>query len=390
MTLSPSNNGCRLRALFWQEWARNALYFPLLNLLLETVLSDPLYALLSPTGTGLLAASLVQAGALVCWPERSVLGSLLGPGLFTVIGLSLYGWKFLSAPNHTAYWVFSLVTGLLRVGPGSHPGWQRALSNLLSALARGLTAATMYYLLHLRLDPTAALLMPDFLAEPGHRFAALALFALGLMSGWATERLPSAGVEETQPTRHRKPAAERAPAPAAPLPGLHRETRIVLVMNLRGLRAWSEAHQPEETLSLLHRYSQTATNTLKQHGVLAMRQRAGEVLAFFGDVENALQAALKLRLQINALVRRQGLNAALGLHSGTMLAGLPSEHAALHADEAGETIETARGIQAAAAPGELLVSEAVRLALGATFRAGPKRMLSLPERDDAVVVYPLE
>lgn len=391
MTPAQSNDGFLLRARFWQEWAGNALYFPLLNLLLEAVLSDPFYALLSPTGTGLLAASLVQAAALVRWPKRRLMGSLLGPGLFTAIGVSLYGWGFLSAPNHTAYWVFSLVNGPLHAGPDSPPGWQRTLSNLLSALTRGLAAAAMYYLLHIRLDPAAALRVPDFLAEPGHRFAALALFALGAMSGWAAERLPPpAGMEQTQPTRRLKPAAERAPAPEAALPGLHRETRIVLVMNLRGLAAWSEAHQPEETLSLLHRYSQTAASTLAQHNVLAMRERAGEVLAFFGEVENALQAALKLRLQINALVRRQGLSAGLGLHTGTVLTGLPPEQAALHADEAGEAIETARGIEAAAAPGELLVSEPVRLALGATFRAGPKRLLSLPGREDAVVVYPME
>lgn len=389
MILSQSNDGFRLRTRFWQEWAGNALYFPLLNLLLEAVVSEPFYALLSPTGMGLLGASLVQAGALVRWPKRRLMGNLLGPGLFTIIGVSLYGWEFLSVPNHTAYWVFSLVTGLLHPSSDSPPGWQRTLWNLPLTLTRGLAATAMYYLLHIRLDPAAALRVPDFLAEPGHRFAALALFALGAMSGWATERLPAAGMEKTQPTRL-KPAAERAPAPEAPLAGLQREVRIVLVMNLRGLAAWSEAHQPEETPSLLHRYSQTAASTLAQHGVLAMRARAGEVLAFFGEVENALQAALKLRLQINALMRRQGLSAGLGLHSGTVLTGLPPEQAALRADEAGETIETARGIEAAAAPGELLVSEPVRLALGATFRAGPKRLLSLPGRQDAVVVYPME
>lgn len=379
---APShNNHFDLHSPFWQEWLGNALYFPLLNWLLEAVISDPVYALLSPAGLGLLGASLLQAGALVRWPERRTFGYLIGPGVFTGIGLALYGTAFLSVPNHVAYWVFNLVLGLL-------PPYQ-TVSNLFRALAHGLLAASMYYLLHLRLDPTTLPRIPDFLADPAHRFVALALFLLGVLSSGRT-LMPASDEEtaKTQPTRKRQALPPRLEEKS--LPTVKREERVILVMNLRGLSEWSETRQPEETISLLHRYYQTAQNTLEQHGALAIQTRGGEVLAFFGNVEEALSAALKLRLQIGALLHRQGIGVGLGLHTGKILWGNVPGQGELRPDEVGEAIDTARGIEAAAAPGELLASETARLAIGATFRAGPKRSLPLPGREQMVIVYPME
>ncbi|PWH13504.1 MAG: hypothetical protein DDG60_10230 [Anaerolineae bacterium] len=381
-----------LHTPFWQEWLGNALYFPLLNLLGEILLTDPLYYLLSPACLGLIGASLLQAGALVRWPKRRMLGNLIGPAIFTVIGLSLYGIEFLAVPNHIAYWVFGLLLGLMQTYQTINTKWLRAIFLFGEALLHGITAATMYYLFHIRLDPITTLYIPDFLAEPGHQFATLTLLLLGAMT--SLRYLPAAAknkVEDTQPSRKKaQKRSPEAPAEVAPPPLLWREERMLLVINLRGLTHWSEAHQPEETASLLHRYYQTTEATLRQHGALKLKTRAGEVLAFFNQVDDALQAALKLRLQINALLHRHGLSAAIGLHSGLVSAGWRNEQEQNALDEIAEAIEIVRAIEASAAPGELLASEKTRLAIGATFRAGPKRFLTIAGRDEPITIYPLE
>ena len=382
---------------FWREWLGNSLFFPILNILLEVLVSDPVYYLLSPTLVSLLGASALQAWALSRWQEnqnpRRLLGNLIGPAVFTVVGLSLQGMEFLSAPNHIAYWVFGLLFGIIQ---GVHPKtrWLHAFFVLGEALLRGVMAAVMVYILHVRLDPIATMRVPDFLLEPGNLFVALALLLSGLTAGlWS---LAASRAQGTQPNLHagRKPAQKRGSqeqvleSPAGQT--AKREERIILAMDIRGLTHWSETRQPEETVSLLNRYYQTAEATLYQHQALKLILRGGEMLALFDRVDDGLQAALKLRLQINALLHRHGLGVGIGLHAGPVVEAWLGGRDGKVMDVLGDSVEVARNIEANAGLGELLVSEKMRIAIGATFRAGPKRFLPLQDRDEPVVVYPLE
>jgi class 3 adenylate cyclase len=56
----------------------------------------------------------------------------------------------------------------------------------------------------------------------------------------------------------------------------------------------------------------------------------------------------------------------------------------------GDTVNTAKRIESAAGAGELLVSEAIRLRLGTTFLAGPKRQVTVKGKEQPVIIYPLE
>jgi adenylate cyclase len=59
-------------------------------------------------------------------------------------------------------------------------------------------------------------------------------------------------------------------------------------------------------------------------------------------------------------------------------------------DVIGDTVNTAKRIEARAGVGEVLISEAVRIALGTTFRAGPKRQITVKGKDEPIIIYPLE
>lgn len=382
---------------FWREWLGNSLHFPILNILLEILVSDPIYYLISPNLVGLLLASILQAWALSRWERmanpRRLLGNLIGPATFTAIGLSLQGTEFLSAPNHIAYWVFGLLFGIVQ-GIRPKRNWLHAVSVFGEALLRGVMAAAMVYILHIRLDPIATVRIPDFLLEPGHLFVVLALLLSGLTAGlWS---LAASRAQETQPNLHAEPGRawkrgsqeQVVESPASQT--AQREERIILAMDIRGLTHWSEARQPEETVSLLNRYYQTAEATLNRHQTLKIILRTGEVLALFDRVDDGLQAALKLRVQINALLHRHGLGVGIGLHSGPVVEAWLGGRDVKVMDVLGDSVEVARNIEANAGLGELLVSEKMRIAIGATFRAGPKRFLPLPGRDEPVMVYPLE
>lgn len=391
------NSSAPKASRFWREWLGNSLHFPILNILLEILVSDPIYYLISPNLVGLLLASGLQAWALSRWESmanpRRLLGNLIGPATFTAIGLSLQGTEFISAPNHIAYWVFGLLFGIIQ-GVRPKTKWLHAVSVLGEALLRGVMAAVMVYILHARLDPIATMRVPDFLLEPGHLFVVLALLLSGLTAGFWN--LAASRAQETQPNLHAEPGQARkrgsqervveSPASQA----AKREERIILAMDIRGLTHWSETRQPEETVSLLNRYYQTAEATLNQHQALNLILRTGEVLALFDRVDDGLQAALKLRLQINALLHRHGLGVGIGLHSGPVVEGWLGGKNVKVMDVLGDSVEVARNIEANAGLGELLVSEKMRIAIGATFRAGSKRFLPLRDRDEPVVVYPLE
>jgi class 3 adenylate cyclase len=161
-------------------------------------------------------------------------------------------------------------------------------------------------------------------------------------------------------------------------------------MDIRGFTRWSEPRPPEEVVNLLNRYYQTAEATLNLHHVIKFKLSADEVMAIFPKVDDGLQAALKLRPQISALLGRHGLGVGIGLHVGPLVEGLLGSKDVKAYDVIGDTVNTAKRIESSAGPGELLISEAVRIAIGTTFRAGPKRQIAVKGKEEPISLYPLE
>jgi class 3 adenylate cyclase len=387
---------------FFQELFGNSLHFPIANVLLETLVEGPLYYLTTPDPYAILFAGVLQAFILNRWQSkgtpRRFIGNLIGPAVYTVIETAFEGLTFLQSSNLIAYWVFSLLFGILQgVRPGTR-GWWNGLTVIVEDICRAAILAVMYYVLELKTDPVQTVSIWAFLNDPGHVFIVLVALLLGLNAGIGSLKAQRSLSLLHETARKLKTYSDwlfgrdllgQGIEDASALQ-LKRQQRAVLFMDIRGFTRWGEMRPSEDVVNLLNRYYQTAETTLGQHSAIKYKFSGDEVMAVFASVDQALEAALKLRLQINALLGRHGLSAGIGLHTGHLVEGLLGSKDVRFYDVVGDTVHVAKCIESAAEGGELLISEAVRMAIGTTFRAGQKRQVTVKGKKEPVTIYPLE
>jgi class 3 adenylate cyclase len=170
---------------------------------------------------------------------------------------------------------------------------------------------------------------------------------------------------------------------------LTRQQRAVLFMDIRAFTHWAEARRPEEVVELLNAYYQAAEGALSVQQVVKYKPTADEVLAVFATPEQAVQAALALRQRIQTLLEPRGLGAGIGVHHGLLVEGLLGSMGVRFYDVIGDTVNTAKRIEGAASPGEVLVSESVCQAIGSVCQVGPRREITVKGKDAPLAVYPL-
>ncbi len=169
------------------------------------------------------------------------------------------------------------------------------------------------------------------------------------------------------------PAEAAAPAdhpilpPQRPAPVAERRTTSVLFADLVGFTSISEARDPEETREFLTHYFQTARTVLERYGGTVEKFIGDAVMAVWGvpvshedDAERAVRAALDLVTAIAALGDEVGgANVAIrvGVVTGEVAVTLG---AAGEGMVAGDAVNTAARVQAAAGPGEVWADEATR------------------------------
>ncbi len=383
---------------FLRELFGNSLHFPIANIVLEMLAGGPGAYFASPDPYILLLAGVLQAYFLNRWEGRKRLpGNLIGPALYTLVEAAIEGASFFHAPNHTLYWAIALIFGLTQAIRPSASRLLAALTILIEEVSRASILLLMYYIFEMKTSPVQTASLSVFFSDPSHQFVTVVALLLGLTAGLAnlTAQHYLALLRETL-TQLRTYSEwflghdllEKAISNPDALQ-LQRQEHTVLFMDIRGFTGWSETRTPEEVVSMLNRYYQIAEATLNQHHVIKVKFTADEVLAIFPTVDYGLQAALDLNTQINQYLGRHGLSVGTGMHSGPMVEGLLGSKNVKLFDVVGDTVNTAKRIESAAGPGEVLVSEPVRLALGATFRAGAKRQVAVKGKDEPVTVYPL-
>ena len=160
------------------------------------------------------------------------------------------------------------------------------------------------------------------------------------------------------------PAAAPIPAPAA-------ERRLVTVLfaDLVGFTSHAEARDPEDVRELLSRYFELCRTLIDRYGGTVEKFIGDAVMAVWGapvakedDIERAVRAALDLAASVDALGHEVGapdLRARAGVLTGeaAVTVGAVGEGMV-----AGDLVNTASRIQAAAEPGGVLVGETTKRA----------------------------
>ena len=173
-------------------------------------------------------------------------------------------------------------------------------------------------------------------------------------------------------------STRRAPVAPAPREAPVAERRLVTVLfaDLVGFTPLSESRDPEEVRELLSRYFDTTRRLIELYGGTVEKFIGDAVMAVWGtpvatedDAERAVRAGLDLVAAVSALgdeVAAPELRARAGVLTGEAAVTLGATSEGM---VAGDLVNTAARIQAAAEPGTLLVGEATRRASEATSRS---------------------
>jgi class 3 adenylate cyclase len=389
------------RTRFFLELFGNSAQFPIANSLLELLLEGPAEFLRAPDLYAILFASVAQAWwlsqrQLTARPHR-FLGNLIGPALYTLIEASIEGARFFESANHLAYWIFAFIIGSLQaVGPRL-PGWAAAGARVAEDVVRAGILLVMYGLFEAADEPQKFYSVATFLDDGSHQFVTLATLLLGLSIGFSS--LTARGyLDKLRETSARlktysewllgQQLLSRLMEDPASL-SLRRHERAVLFMDIRGFTAWSEKSTPEAVVQMLNRYYHAAETVLLGQGAIKFKFAADEVLAVFENAATAARAAQSLRAAVHSLLAESGLAAGIGLHAGQLVEGLLGSMGMQFYDVIGDTVNTAKRIESAAAAGEVLVSDTLRRQLDAAVDCGEAREVAVKGKEQPLKVFPL-
>jgi class 3 adenylate cyclase len=182
--------------------------------------------------------------------------------------------------------------------------------------------------------------------------------------------------------------------------GEERKVVTILFADVIGSTGLGEQLDPERLRALLGVYFAAMAKIIESWGGSVEKFIGDAVMAVFGvpvvhedDAERALRAALEMRhrlAELNADFERQHqvtLGVRIGVNTGEVItpAGATPDTGFV----AGDPVNTAQRIEAAAEPGEILVGERTFGATQRAFRFTEPRMLELKGKADAVPAYGL-
>src|SRR6202521_4271473 len=182
--------------------------------------------------------------------------------------------------------------------------------------------------------------------------------------------------------------------------GEERKVVTILFADVIGSTALGEQLDPERLRALLGVYFGAMASIIESWGGTVEKYIGDAVMAVLGipvvhedDAERALRAAVEMRHRLdklNADFERQHqvtLGVRIGVNTGEVIA--PGGPAPDQGFVAGDAVNTAQRLEAAADPGEILVGERTFGATQRAFRFGEPRMLELKGKTDAVRAYGL-
>jgi len=186
-------------------------------------------------------------------------------------------------------------------------------------------------------------------------------------------------------------------APTAPVPAAKSaERRLVSVLfaDLVGFTPLSESRDAEEVRELLSRYFDTCRRLIEIYGGTVEKFIGDAVMAVWGtptaqedDAERAVRTALDLVSAVAALGEEVGapkLQLRAGVLTGEAAVNLAAEGEGM---VAGDLVNTAARVQAAAAPGTVLVGDVTRRATAAAIAYEPAGEHELKGKEEALSLF---
>ena len=161
----------------------------------------------------------------------------------------------------------------------------------------------------------------------------------------------------------------------------HKNEATILFADIRGFTAFAEEREPEAVVDMLNAYFEVATRAILDYGGYVDKFIGDAVMGVFGvpvyrkdHVERAVRAALDLMQQLHPLRSRQNplLSAVgIGIHTGPIVSGNIGSQARMEYTVIGDTVNLASRLSSLAAPGEVLVTDAVHKRLRSLIQAEP-------------------
>ena len=166
-----------------------------------------------------------------------------------------------------------------------------------------------------------------------------------------------------------------------------RKTVTVLFADVTGSTSLGEKLDPEALRSLLNRYFEEMRTILERHGGTVEKFIGDAVVAVFGipvlhedDASRAVRAAVAMRdalVRLNEDFERErgvAIQVRIGVNTGEVVAG-DAAHGETFAT--GDAVNVAARLEAAAAPGEVLIGDTTRRLAGDIIRVEPLAPLAL-------------
>jgi len=170
-----------------------------------------------------------------------------------------------------------------------------------------------------------------------------------------------------------------------------RKDLAILFSDVRQFSKFSETRDPEEVIGLLNEVLSVEAEIIKKHGGDIDKFVGDAVIAWFHGKDRSLRAVRAADEMINALGSRfggqPGTTIGVGIHAGEVVVGCIGSKVRKDYTAIGSVVNMAARFCSNAVAGQILVSKAVRVELGAEVRIKPLRPIFLKGFSDPVVVF---
>ncbi len=181
------------------------------------------------------------------------------------------------------------------------------------------------------------------------------------------------------------------------------QTITVLFADIRGFTSLSERANPEKIVGLLNKYFTAMTDIIFAHGGTLDKYIGDGLMALFGaptatpsDPVNAVKAAVTMQKRVQMLngeLRAEGfpsVQVGIGLHTGEATVGYIGSDKRSEYTAIGDTVNLAARLEQNAMGGQILISEATKMAAGNIFPVTPLTPLSVKNRMQPVELFELK